>query len=139
MKGFGRFEEPTARTSSKQSVKGRFSITSWKVRKKSIEEPSHIEPLRGISSEIEGARRCEPSRPLNYPAGTMSLAIDAKQAVLQRVALDVDLYANRQSGARNTSVPSLEKIKDNFGVAKQDYRIVLTGAYRFRLVISKPR
>ena len=60
---------------------------------------------------------------LNYLAGLASLAIDHDPNILDRVALDIDLYARPVgivSGTQGT--PSLHQIEDVFGAAKQDYR-----------------
>jgi hypothetical protein len=60
---------------------------------------------------------------LNYLAGTISLAIDHDPAILDRVALDLDLYAKPvgiMSGTQGT--PSLQQIEDIFGAARQDYK-----------------
>ncbi len=60
---------------------------------------------------------------LNYLAGAMSLAIDHDPVILDRVALDLDLYAKPvgiMSGTQGT--PSLQQIEDIFGAAKQDYK-----------------
>jgi hypothetical protein len=60
---------------------------------------------------------------LNYLAGAMSLAIDRDPVILDRVALDLDLYAKPagiMSGTQGT--PSLQQIEDIFGAAKLDYK-----------------
>ncbi len=60
---------------------------------------------------------------LTYLAGIASLTIDQDPATLDRVALDLDLYAkpaDAMSGRQG--VPSLEQIKNVFGAAKQEYR-----------------
>jgi hypothetical protein len=60
---------------------------------------------------------------LNYLAGTMSLAIDNDPAILDRVALDLDLYAKPAGIVSGTQgIPSLQQIEDIFGATKQDYR-----------------
>jgi hypothetical protein len=60
---------------------------------------------------------------LNYLAGIMSLAIDHDPAILDRVALDLDLYAKPAGVVSGTQgVPSLGQIQDIFGAAKQNYR-----------------
>jgi hypothetical protein len=60
---------------------------------------------------------------LNYLAGTMSLAIDHDPAILDRVALDIDLYAKPAGIVSGTQgIPSLQQIEDIFGATKQDYR-----------------
>jgi hypothetical protein len=60
---------------------------------------------------------------LNYLAGAMSLAIDHDLVILDRVALDLDLYAKPAGVVSGTQgVPSLDQIQDIFGAAKQDYR-----------------
>lgn len=59
---------------------------------------------------------------LNYLAGTISLAIDHDPAILDRVALDLDLYAKPVGIISGTQgVPSLQQIEAIFGAAKQDY------------------
>jgi len=60
---------------------------------------------------------------LTYLAGIASLTIDQDPVILDRVALDLDLYA-KPAGAVSGSqgVPSLDQIEDVFGAAKQEYR-----------------
>lgn len=60
---------------------------------------------------------------LNYLAGLVSLSIDKDPTILDRVALDIDLYGKRPgitSGIQ--SAPDLRQIQDVFGAAKQDYK-----------------
>lgn len=60
---------------------------------------------------------------LNYLAGVTSLAIDHDPAILDRMALDLDLYAKPASIPSGTEgVPTLDQIQDVFGAAKHDYR-----------------
>jgi hypothetical protein len=60
---------------------------------------------------------------LTYLAGVASLTIDQDPAILDRAALDLDLYA-KPAGAVSgrQDVPSLNQIQDVFGAAKQEYR-----------------
>lgn len=60
---------------------------------------------------------------LNYLAGLVSLAIDKDPTILDRVALDIDLYGKRPGipfGIQ--SAPDLRQIQNVFGAAKQDYK-----------------
>ena len=60
---------------------------------------------------------------LNYLAGLVSLSIEKDPTILDRVALDIDLYGRRpgiSSGIQ--SAPDLRQIQDIFGAAKQDYK-----------------
>ena len=60
---------------------------------------------------------------LNYLAGMMSLAIDHDPTILDRVVLDLDLYAKPVGIMSGTQgAPSLQQIEDIFGAAKQDYK-----------------
>jgi hypothetical protein len=60
---------------------------------------------------------------LTYLAGIASLTIDQDPVILDRVALDLDLYA-KPAGAVSgrQDVPSLDQIQDVLGAAKQEYR-----------------
>lgn len=60
---------------------------------------------------------------LTYLAGIASLTIDQDPAILDRVALELDLYA-KPTGAVSgrQDVPSLDQIQDVLGAAKQEYR-----------------
>jgi hypothetical protein len=60
---------------------------------------------------------------LTYLAGSASLKIDQDPVILDRVALDLDLYA-KPAGAVSgrQDVPSLDQIQDVLGAAKQEYR-----------------
>jgi Domain of unknown function (DUF4878) len=60
---------------------------------------------------------------LTYLAGIASLMTDQDPVILDRVALDLDLYA-KPAGAVSgrQGVPSLDQIQDVFGAAKQEYR-----------------
>jgi len=60
---------------------------------------------------------------LTYLAGIASLIIDQDPVILDRVALDLDLYA-KPAGAVSgkQDVPTLDQIQDVFGAAKQEYR-----------------
>ncbi|MEA2206545.1 MAG: hypothetical protein QOE77_3321 [Blastocatellia bacterium] len=60
---------------------------------------------------------------LSYLAALASLEIDRDPAILDRVALDLDLFAKpvgMKSGARG--VPTLNQIQNILGAAKQDHR-----------------
>lgn len=60
---------------------------------------------------------------INYLAAKVSLAIDHDPAILDRVALDLDLYAKPAGVASGTQgIPSLQQIEDIFGAAKQGYQ-----------------
>jgi hypothetical protein len=60
---------------------------------------------------------------LNYLAGVTSLAIDHDPAILDRVSLDLDLYAKPPGIKSGTQgVPSLDQIQDILGAAQQDFR-----------------
>jgi hypothetical protein len=60
---------------------------------------------------------------LNYLATIMSLTLDHDPAMLDGIALDVDLYGKPFAIASGTQgAPDLDQIKDVFGAAKQDYR-----------------
>jgi hypothetical protein len=60
---------------------------------------------------------------LNYLAGTMSLAIDHDPTILDRVVLDLDLYAKPVGIMSGTQgIPSLQQIEDIFGAVKQEYQ-----------------
>lgn len=60
---------------------------------------------------------------LNYLATIMSLTLDHDPAMLDGIALDVDLYGKPFAIAPGTQgAPDLDQIKDVFGAAKQDYR-----------------
>jgi hypothetical protein len=77
-------------------------------------------PIAGLNEADMSLRR---ELKLNYLAGAMSLAIDHDPVILDRVALDLDLYAKpvgTMSGTQGT--PSLQQIEDIFGAAKQDYK-----------------
>lgn len=60
---------------------------------------------------------------LNYLAGLVSLSIDKDPTILDRVALDIDLYG-RPPGAPSVTqgAPDLRQIQHVFGAAKQDYK-----------------
>jgi hypothetical protein len=60
---------------------------------------------------------------LTYLAGIASLTIDQDPVILDRVALDLELYA-KPAGAVSgkQDVPTLDQIQDVFGAAKQEYR-----------------
>jgi hypothetical protein len=60
---------------------------------------------------------------LIYLAGIASLTIDQDPVILNRAALDLDLYA-KPAGAVSgrQDVPALDQIKDVFGAAEQAYR-----------------
>ncbi len=60
---------------------------------------------------------------LHYLGGIASLTIDQDPVILDRVALDLDLYA-KPAGATSgrQDVPSLDQIQDVFGAAKQECR-----------------
>jgi len=60
---------------------------------------------------------------LTYLAGIASLTIDQDPVILDRAALDLDLYA-KPAGAVSgrQDVPSLNQIQDVFGAARQEYR-----------------
>ena len=60
---------------------------------------------------------------LTYLAGIASLTIDQDPVILDRVALDLELYA-KPAGAVSggQDVPSLDQIQDVLGAAKQEYR-----------------
>ncbi len=60
---------------------------------------------------------------LTYLAGIASLTIDQDPVILDRVALDLDLYA-KPAGAVSgrQGAPSLDQIKDVFGATQQEYR-----------------
>jgi hypothetical protein len=60
---------------------------------------------------------------LNYLATITSLTLDHDPAMLDGIALDVELYGKPFAIASGTQgAPELDQIKDVFGVAKQDYR-----------------
>lgn len=60
---------------------------------------------------------------LNYLAGVVSLTIDKDPTILDRVALDIDLYGKPPGVPSGTqSMPDLRQIQDIFGAAKQDYK-----------------
>lgn len=60
---------------------------------------------------------------LNYLATIMSLTLDHDPAMLDGIALDVELYGKSFAIASGTQgAPDLDQIKDVFGAAKQDYR-----------------
>ena len=60
---------------------------------------------------------------LNYLATIMSLTLDHDPAMLDGIALDVELYGKPFAIASGTQgAPDLDQIKDVFGAAKQDYR-----------------
>ncbi|MFY9622684.1 MAG: hypothetical protein WAM70_06640 [Pyrinomonadaceae bacterium] len=60
---------------------------------------------------------------LNYLAGVVSLTIDKDLTILDRVALDIDLYGKPPGVPSGTqSMPDLRQIQDIFGAAKQDYK-----------------
>lgn len=60
---------------------------------------------------------------LNYLAAITSLSLDNDPAMLDGVALDLDLYAKPAGIMSGTQgVPSLQHISDIFGAAKQDFR-----------------
>ncbi len=60
---------------------------------------------------------------LNYLATITSLTLDHDPAMLDGIALDVDLYGKPSAIASGTQgAPDLDQIKDIFGAAKQDYR-----------------
>jgi hypothetical protein len=58
---------------------------------------------------------------LNYLAGLVSLSIDKDPTILDRVALDIDLYGKPPGiPSGNQGSPDLRQIRDVFGAAKQD-------------------
>jgi len=60
---------------------------------------------------------------LNYLATITSLTLDHDPAMLDGIALDVELYGKPFAIASGTQgAPDLDQIKDVFGAAKQDYR-----------------
>jgi hypothetical protein len=60
---------------------------------------------------------------LNYLAAVTSLSLDHDPAILDRVVLDLDLYAKPVGILSGTQgVPSSQQIQDVFGAAKQDSR-----------------
>jgi hypothetical protein len=60
---------------------------------------------------------------LSYLATIMSLTLDHDPAMLDGIALDVELYGKPYAIASGTQgAPDLNQIKDVFGAAKQDYR-----------------
>lgn len=59
---------------------------------------------------------------LNYLAGLVSLAIDKDPTILDRAALDIDLYGKPPGVPSTQSTPDLRQIQDIFGAAKQDYK-----------------
>lgn len=60
---------------------------------------------------------------LTYLAGVASLTIDQEPLILDRVALDLDLYAKHAGAVSGRQdVPSVDQIKDVFGAAQQEYR-----------------
>ncbi len=60
---------------------------------------------------------------LNYLAAITSLSLDHDPTILDRVVLDLDLYAKPAGIMSGTQgVPSLHQIQDVFGAAKQDFR-----------------
>ena len=60
---------------------------------------------------------------LNYLAAITSLSLDHDPAILDRVVLDLDLYAKPAGIMSGTQgVPSLHQIQDVLGAAKQDFR-----------------
>ncbi|MDX6443130.1 MAG: hypothetical protein QOH71_204 [Blastocatellia bacterium] len=60
---------------------------------------------------------------LSYLATIMSLTLDHDPAMLDSIALDVELYGKPFAIASGTQgAPDLDQIKDVFGAAKQDYR-----------------
>lgn len=60
---------------------------------------------------------------INYHAAITSLSLDRDPAILDRVAMDLDLYAKPVGIMSGTQgVPSLQQITDIFGAAKQDFR-----------------
>jgi len=60
---------------------------------------------------------------LDYLAGLISLSIDHDPSVLDRVALDLDLYAKPADIKSGTQgIPALDQIQDILGAANQDYR-----------------
>jgi hypothetical protein len=60
---------------------------------------------------------------LNYLAAITSLSLDHDPSILDRVVLDLDLYAKPVGIMSGTQgVPSLQQIQDVFGAAKQDFR-----------------
>lgn len=80
-----------------------------------------VEKPNGGFNEIDMLLRRELK--LTYLAGIASLMIDQDSVILDRVALDLDLYA-KPAGAVSgrQGVPSLDQIQDVFGAAKQEYR-----------------
>ena len=60
---------------------------------------------------------------LTYLAGIASLTIDQDPTILDRVDLDLDLYAKPVGAVSGRQgVPTLDQIKDVFGAARQGYR-----------------
>ncbi len=60
---------------------------------------------------------------VNYLAAITSLSLDHDPTILDRVALDLDLYGKPVGIMSGTQgVPSLQQIQDVFGAAKQDFQ-----------------
>lgn len=59
---------------------------------------------------------------LSYLAALASLTIDKNPNVLDRAALDIDLYAKRAGAMSGTQgIPTLQQIEDIFGAARQNF------------------
>jgi len=77
-------------------------------------------PTAGLN-EIDMVLRCELK--LYYLAGVASLMIDQDSTLLDRAALDLDLYGKTAGSlSGREGVPALDQIEDVLGAAKQEYR-----------------
>jgi cold shock protein len=82
------------------------------------------EPGAGLSV---GDMRLRHDLKADYLASVASLTLDNDPEILERAALDIDLYGNPKTvddytTGRVHSYPSLQQIKDVFGAARQDFR-----------------
>jgi len=82
------------------------------------------EPSAGLTA---GDVRMRHDLKVDYLAAMASLAVDNNPEILERAALDIDLYGNPKnaedySTGHVRSYPSLQQIKDVFGAARQDFK-----------------
>jgi cold shock protein len=82
------------------------------------------EPGGGLTA---GDARMRQELKVDYLAAAASLTVDKSPEILERTALDIDLYGNSKSAedytsGRVRSYPSLQQIQDVFGAARQDFK-----------------
>lgn len=80
-----------------------------------------VDPPTGELNEADMILRRELK--LNYLAGVVSLTLDKDPSILDRVALDIELYGKPPTLSSGTqSVPDLSQLQNIFGAVKQNYK-----------------